>query len=193
MDYASARPMSVRIVAGPDSLVINQNFSGGSKPVGGPQPQLYVDPSIHSPTDIDLRVKNFLAWHIATSFDLNGDSILDASEKALMQWDVDNDGDGIPDSIWLDLNLPLITMVDGKLVKILIAPMIEDMDSRLNIQAVGDLSQADTGYTTQTNAAFTTSLTYSDANDFFLPQGLGLWSCRHKCFPFVACHRYGEQ
>lgn len=50
-------------------------------------------------------------------------------------WDVDNDLDGIPDSIWMDLGLPLITAPDGKLLKPLVAPMIEDMSARLNVNA----------------------------------------------------------
>ncbi len=50
-------------------------------------------------------------------------------------WDVDNDLDGTPDSIWVDLGLPLITAPDGKLLKPLVAPMIEDMSARLNVNA----------------------------------------------------------
>ncbi|WP_144059798.1 hypothetical protein, partial [Rhodopirellula sallentina] len=54
---------------------------------------------------------------------------------ATPSWDVDNDADGIPDSIWIDLGLPLITTPDGKLVRPLAAVMIEDLGGKLNINA----------------------------------------------------------
>ncbi len=51
------------------------------------------------------------------------------------EWDVDNDGDGIADSIWVDVGLPTFTTRDGKLMRPLIAPMIEDLGGRLNLNA----------------------------------------------------------
>ncbi|MBP86559.1 MAG: hypothetical protein CMJ64_07580 [Planctomycetaceae bacterium] len=50
-------------------------------------------------------------------------------------WDVDNDGDGIPDSIWTDLDYPVQTTPDGRLVKPLFAFHTVDLDSRLNVNA----------------------------------------------------------
>lgn len=50
-------------------------------------------------------------------------------------WDVDNDGDGFNDSIWMDIGLPVFTSPEGKLLKPLVAPMIEDLSGRLNINA----------------------------------------------------------
>ncbi len=57
--------------------------------------------------------------------------------SALNPWDVDNDGDGVPDSIWIDLGLPAITSPEGKLLRPLVAPMIEDLGARLNVNAHG--------------------------------------------------------
>jgi len=61
-------------------------------------------------------------------------------------WDVDNDGDGVPDSIWVDLGLPVRAAKDGKLYKPLFAILCEDMDGRLNLNAHGDLEQTNAGY-----------------------------------------------
>jgi len=59
------------------------------------------------------------------------------------KWDVDNDLDGKPDSIWVDLGLPLLTTPTGKIIRPLIAPMIEDLGGRLNVNAHDNLAQAD--------------------------------------------------
>ncbi len=52
-------------------------------------------------------------------------------------WDVDNDGDGKGDSIWVDLGLPTFVSPEGKLIRPLVAPMIEDLGARLNLNAHG--------------------------------------------------------
>lgn len=78
---------------------------------------------------------------------------LDQLAKALIadpsdprnQWDVDNTGDGIKDSIWIDLGLPTFTSPEGKLLKALIAPRIEDLSARLNANTHGNVtSNSDT-------------------------------------------------
>ncbi len=61
-------------------------------------------------------------------------------------WDVDNDGDGIRDSVWIDPGYPVQTDSSGKRYKILVAPMILDMDGRLNVNASGTLWQDENGY-----------------------------------------------
>jgi hypothetical protein len=55
------------------------------------------------------------------------------------QWDVDNDSDGVADSVWIDLGLPAVTAPDGRILRPLIAPMIEDLGARLNLNAHGNL------------------------------------------------------
>ena len=57
------------------------------------------------------------------------------------EWDVDNDGDGIKDSIWVDLGLPVQTMKDGRQFKPLVAILCVDLDGRLNLNAHGNLAQ----------------------------------------------------
>lgn len=56
-------------------------------------------------------------------------------------WDVDNDGDGSPDSIWVDLGMPVTTWSDGRLVKPLFAVMVIDLDGRINVNAHGSKNQ----------------------------------------------------
>lgn len=57
--------------------------------------------------------------------------------EATGPWDVDNDNDGVPDSIWVDLGDPVQELGDGRLYKPLYAILIEDMDGRLNLNAHG--------------------------------------------------------
>ncbi|QDU90174.1 hypothetical protein Pla175_35760 [Pirellulimonas nuda] len=56
-------------------------------------------------------------------------------------WDVDNDGDGVPDSIWVDLGDPVVSTEDGRLYKPLYAFLVQDMDGRLNLNAHGSSAQ----------------------------------------------------
>lgn len=67
-------------------------------------------------------------------------------------WDVDNDGDGIADSIWLDLGFPVRAMADGRLYKPLAAILCLDMDGRLNLNAHGSLMHVTYPYTLAANA-----------------------------------------
>tara|TARA_R110002073_G_scaffold41466_8_gene117085 strand:- start:7770 stop:13124 length:5355 start_codon:yes stop_codon:yes gene_type:complete len=68
---------------------------------------------------------------------IRNEKLVDQMARALIQgdWDVDNDADGINDSIWVNLGLPLFTAPDGKLLRPLVAPMIEDLSGRLNVNA----------------------------------------------------------
>lgn len=50
-------------------------------------------------------------------------------------WDVDTDGDGIVDSIWVDAGLPVSPGPDGTLRKPLVAIYCRDLDGRLDLNA----------------------------------------------------------
>lgn len=57
------------------------------------------------------------------------------------EFDVDNDNDGITDSIWMDLDLPIMVRTSDNATYIpLVALLIQDLDSLLNLNAVGNLS-----------------------------------------------------
>lgn len=55
--------------------------------------------------------------------------------------DVDTDGDGHNDSIWIDIGLPPMAMPNGTRVKPLVAIKIEDLDGRLNLNAQGTIAE----------------------------------------------------
>ena len=52
-------------------------------------------------------------------------------------WDVDNDGDRVPDSIWVDLGFPVQTTADGRQVRPLFAFLCTDLDGRINLNTAG--------------------------------------------------------
>lgn len=85
-------------------------------------------------------------------------------------WDVDNDGDGINDSVWVDIDLPLITSAEGKLLKMMAAYYIEDLDNRLDLNAVGNQVQS-TGTDFVSNTGTNRNYTLQGTD---LPQGFGL-------------------
>lgn len=57
-------------------------------------------------------------------------------------WDVDNDGDGIRESVWVDLGLPVMTSASGRRYKRLYAILIKDLDGRINLNVHGNFGQA---------------------------------------------------
>jgi len=58
-------------------------------------------------------------------------------------WDVDNDNDGVRDSVWLDVGLPVMSLPNGKRVKPLAALLVMDLDGRLNVNAHGTVELAE--------------------------------------------------
>ena len=58
-------------------------------------------------------------------------------------WDVDNDGDGVTDSIWLDTGMPTVELGPARTkCKPLVAIMIMELDSRINLNAHGSNARA---------------------------------------------------
>ena len=55
--------------------------------------------------------------------------------------DVDNDGDGMVDGVWVDLGKPVRTTTDGRRIKPLFSFLIVDLDSKLNLNAHGQLNR----------------------------------------------------
>ncbi|MDX2037390.1 MAG: hypothetical protein SFX72_12125 [Isosphaeraceae bacterium] len=60
-----------------------------------------------------------------------------------MKYDVDNDGDGVSDSVWLDLGYPVMKDSRGKTFKPLFAFMVLGLNGRLPLNTVGNLHGRD--------------------------------------------------
>lgn len=61
-------------------------------------------------------------------------------------YDVDNDGDSVRESVWLDLGFPDATSTDGFNYRPLFAFLIVDLDGRLNLNAAGNSTHFDDTY-----------------------------------------------
>ena len=61
-------------------------------------------------------------------------------------WHVDNTGDGVRDSVWVDLGYPLQVASNGTRYKPLFAYMVLDLDGRLNVNAHGSTWHQDGRY-----------------------------------------------
>ena len=116
-------------------------------------------------------------------------------------WDVDNDGDGVADSVWVDLGMPVRAAADGRLYKPLFAILCVDLDGRLNLNAHGNSFQASGG--TQSNGGYSVSssteipyslgglpnLGFATAGTFAqtatLPRGLGYGPAEINLLPLL--------
>lgn len=113
-----------------------------------------LDPAVHSAQDI-------------TNALLNG------------PWDVDNDGDGVTDSVWIDPGFPIQTAGDGRAYKTLVAVLCEDLDGRLNLNAHGSYSHlaslkpAGPAQPAGSNYAAPTPVQLASALSDTLPRGQG--------------------
>jgi hypothetical protein len=59
---------------------------------------------------------------------------------ASLAYDADNDGDGIPEGIWLDLNFALSTLTDGRKVMPLFSYTVLEVDSNINLNTSGNIT-----------------------------------------------------
>lgn len=100
--------------------------------------------SVWTPGDLDYSGNQFNpitgCWYI------NGSAVPPVWVKdnsAIGGLDIDNDNDGIPDSIWVDVGLPVQTLADGTQYKSLAAILCIDMDGKINLNAHGTIAQLD--------------------------------------------------
>jgi hypothetical protein len=98
-----------------------------------------------------------LLWSASTSVNLGWQLAMtgrDAAGNFISPWDVDNDGDGVADSVWVDAGYPVQAAADGKLYKPLFAILCVDLDGRLNVNAAGttEMLPPSSSYTQSTHA-----------------------------------------
>ncbi|MEM6980045.1 MAG: hypothetical protein AAF539_10295 [Planctomycetota bacterium] len=101
------------------------NFSGSNTHPGFSTPISMVNPSGAG----IVQLAQALAGE-----DFDGNGVLDS-------WDVDNNGDGVNDSLWIDAGLPIGESVDGGFYKPLVAYMVEDLGGRVDVNRAGNLAQ----------------------------------------------------
>lgn len=160
---AAGRPLSVRVDDQSVGLTINVNpdFSGSN---GG---QFNLDDE--RSTQLDCTWESLTSWQDPGN--PRGVTAFVDWVRWLTKgpWDVDSDGDGVYDSIWTDPNLPLTTSREGKLLKVLVSYQIESLDSRLDLNATGNLTQtvAPAAYGQLTNSS------YAVGANVQLAQGMG--------------------
>ncbi|MBN2216265.1 MAG: hypothetical protein JW719_02700, partial [Pirellulales bacterium] len=108
-----------------------------------------------NPTSIGTSATFYSLWDGFSNsipFDKNLNGTIDPDEEIQCFWDVDNDGDGTADSIWVDVGFPVRSTADGRLYKPLVAILCVDLDSRLNLNAHGAATQVDmAGYASSTS------------------------------------------
>ena len=111
-----------------DPFVRNSGFTGGSSEFGLTEPILVTN------DNNQVSVSNMTRLQLLVNALING-------TDGQGGWDVDADGDGTADSVWIDIGLPLITSREGKVLRPMIAVLIEDTNGKLNVNTHGFYSQ----------------------------------------------------
>ncbi len=94
-----------------------------------------------------LRPRN-VDGHDASTFP----DLLPNQTTGKITYDVDNDGDGITDSVWLDLGFPATRNASGSLYKPLFAFTIIGLNGRLPLNTAGNLQHRDSTNSNNVNA-----------------------------------------
>lgn len=84
-------------------------------------------------------------------------------------WDVDNDGDGRGDAVWMDPRLPVVYGPEGQRLKPLVAITTVDLDGRVNLNAAGDRVEALASMFPQSTNGFKSTINTGT----LLPSGFG--------------------
>jgi hypothetical protein len=66
----------------------------------------------------------------------------DTNNDGKPDWDVDNNGDGVPDGVWIDAGIPLAQDENGRMIKPMVSFLVEDLSGRVNVNLAGNLAQA---------------------------------------------------
>ncbi len=148
---------------------------------------------VENPTFSDGRPATSLVLNVGNPWNTNWPAAYPTFQSWLNfltagPWDVDNDGDTIADGVWIDLGMPLQSTADGKLLKALVSYYVDDLDSRIDINATGSVQQANmVGLFDSTTTPFVfppysasnpqfPATAFSKGNLQYLNQGLGFGS-----------------
>ena len=126
------RPAIIRV--DPNNNVNDWTRTNQSNPNGGP---LFADSAARI-----LRPCKADGHDAATFKDLTPDP-----NTGQIAYDVDNDGDGNPDSVWLDLGYPARRDASGRLYKPLFAFMVIGLNGRIPLNTAGNLAAQVAGFT----------------------------------------------
>ena len=129
-----------------DSLYASLNSSGGGPILTADQVQqitfkpVYVAGDQYS-TANDAYFTQYLSP--ADAFEATGEWTGNNDVNDTDNLDVDTDGDGVKDSVWIDIGLPEQTTSFGQKFRPLVAYHVIDMDGRLNVNAHGSLAETE--------------------------------------------------
>jgi hypothetical protein len=143
MTQADVQEM-LRLIDASTARILSYSFNGVSRNVGFREN----DPTVvRLPTTFTWSAPNPTNAEIAAlrAFVLN---------QISGAWDVDNDNDTIPDSVWMDPGLATVFAPDGRRLRPLASVLIEDLDSRINLNTSGDRVQGGGGYDATTNGFY---------------------------------------
>ena len=121
----------------PSAIRIDPNAATPIYDWGGPQNAAWENAAPGNWNDSASRILRPRAadGHDASAFP---DLVPDATGK--ITYDVDNDGDGITDSVWVDLGYPARRNAQGQLYKPLFAFMVIGLNGRIPLNTAGNLA-----------------------------------------------------
>ena len=121
-----------RVTATASPLVLRQYTF---RPIYVQDPTADDETALHSTAN-----REFFDEYLADSFNDDGTSTGTANDVDHL--DVDSDGDGTLDSVWIDIGLPTQVNSEGVRFRPLVAYRVIDMDGRLNVNAHGSTIDA---------------------------------------------------
>jgi len=138
------RPANIRYDTTSSLVDLNNDWSNATS-----------DPS--DPTLLRQKISRILRPRQADEHDpLTFPDLIPDATSGKITYDVDNDGDGIADSVWLDLGYPARRNAQGTLYKPLFAFMVVGLNGRLPLNTAGNL--AGRGGPEESNATHTSHL-----------------------------------
>lgn len=144
LESATLRPLSFNVIDTNDNVIRQRNPYWRQ----GTLVENTATPSPRVPT-LNLRV-NLSGASDPNSVVISGQDVVEVQKFLNFHlsgpWDVDTDGDFVPDAVWIDPGLPIQTGPNGKLLKPMAAIQILSLDGRLDLNAVGDMLQAEADY-----------------------------------------------